>query len=340
MPAFKTVDLPITALGLLLYYGGLAPLVIWLRRRSPRVLIFHAIEDEESDFIRGLSINTHPAQFAAQLEFLKKHYRIVPLSAYREEVLPERALVITFDDGFRSVYQHAFPILKAGRIPATCYLNTDTIGNRSMIWLNELTWFLHRHPLRAGPIVSAWLGSARPLSRAKMIVGLIAGYDRRGIAALLDELRRSIGIAPGCLAREACLYLDRQEIEEMAQNGITFGNHSASHAVLSRLSEEECRQELSTARDALQNLPGSIPSLAYPFGSWNKATRRIAIELGCTTLLDVEGLNHPMDPLNVGRLNVTSISPAVLFARMELVAPLRFCVKRLLLKLRRRPQSG
>jgi hypothetical protein len=81
-------------------------------------------------------------------------------------------------------------------------------------------------------------------------------------------------------------------------------------------------------------VPGSLRSFAYPFGACNDATRRIAIELGCTTLLEVEGLNNPIDPLCVGRVNVTSFSPAVLFALIELVAPIKFRIKRFFLKSR------
>ena len=79
-------------------------------------------------------------------------------------------------------------------------------------------------------------------------------------------------------------------------------------------------------------MQGSIQSFAYPFGISTEATRRIAIELGYTTLLEIEGLNHPVDPIRVGRLNVTSISPAVLFAQMEIVAPIKFRLKRFLRK--------
>ena len=245
-------------------------------------------------------------------------------------------MVITFDDGFRSVYEHGLPILKALGLEATCYLNTDVIGNRSMIWLNELTWFLNRHSVRARPIVSTWLGPPRSCSRGEIIERLIAGYDPRRIALLQSELRNAIGVTPGALAAEARLYLDRQEIEEMAQNGISFGNHTGSHAVLSRLSADECRQELRRARDSLESVPGSIQSLAYPFGTSNDASRCIAIELGCTTLLEVEGLNNPIDPLCVGRVNVTSIRPALLFARIELVAPIKFRIKRFLFRSRSR----
>ncbi len=321
-------ELPATGLGVLLYHCGLAPLLIWLRRRSPRVLMFHAVEEQESDFIRGLSINATPAHFAAQLEFLTRCFNIVPMSEYGTKALPERALFITFDDGLRSVYQHAFPMLKAAGAPATCYLNTDVIGNRSMIWLNEITWHLHRDPERAGPTVAGWLGISRMPSRRRLIKRLIAAYDRRGISELLEKLRESTGTAPEELAREASIYLDWQEIEEMARSGVNFGNHTGSHAVLSRLSEEDCRDELARARAALERVSGSIPSLAYPFGLANLAARRIAIELGYTTLLLTEGLNYPVDPTRVGRLNVTSILPSVLFARMEIVAPIKARVKR------------
>jgi peptidoglycan/xylan/chitin deacetylase (PgdA/CDA1 family) len=328
------LELPLLGLGVVLYYGGLAHLVIWMRRNSPRVLMYHAVEDEESAFIQGLSINTRPAQFAAQLAFLNKSYQIMPMSACGINPLPPRALFITFDDGYRSVYQHAFPLLKAVGATATCYLNTDVIGNRSLIWLNELTWFLHRHPARSEPIVSSWLGLSEHRSHRELVKRVIAGYDRQRISELLGELRTSIGIAPERLAREASIYLGHQEIEEMARSGVTFGNHSGSHAVLSRLSEQDCRDELSRARDALQGVQGSIQSFAYPFGMSNEATRRIAIELGYTTVLEVEGLNNPVDPIRVGRLNVTSISPAVLFARMEIVAPIKFLLKQFLLKYR------
>ncbi len=327
-----SLEIPLTGLGILLYYCGLAPYAIWLRRHSVRVLMFHAIEDAENDFIRGLSINTTPEKFAAHLDFLEKHYRIVSISAFNSGTLPDRAVVITFDDGLRSVYEHAFPMLRARGLSASCYLSTDVIGNRSLIWLNELTWFLERHTARAKPIVSSRLGLPENCPVDVLTEQLVARYDRGEMSELLADLRHSIDIAPEALAKSARLYLDRPEIEEMARHGITFGNHSGSHAVLSRLSEPDCREELSRARGALEDMPGSIPSLAYPFGCSSAATRRIAIELGYTTLLDVEGLNNPIDPLDVGRLNVTSISPAVLFARMELVAPIKFRLKRLLFK--------
>jgi peptidoglycan/xylan/chitin deacetylase (PgdA/CDA1 family) len=317
------IERALTCLGLLFYNLGLARVVIWMNRHTPRVLVYHAFDERESDFIEGRSINTTPAHFRAQLRFLEKHYRIVPMSDFAHETLPDCALLITFDDGFRSVYSQAFPLLEVRGLPATCYLSTDVIGNRSLIWTHELNWYFHRHLEVAGPLVSQRVGLAKDCSANVLLNELIARFDRDMIRDLLMELRDRVGTTSETLAQSARLYIDRLEIEEMSRNGFSFGNHSGSHPVFSRISDDECRGEISRAGEVIDTLPGSIPSFAYPFGSWNEATRRIALELGYVTALEVGGNNNPIDPHRVRRLNVTSISPGVLFARMELVTPLK-----------------
>ncbi len=75
-----------------------------------------------------------PASFAAQLEWLAKNdYRVIPLAELRpflegRKALPQRAVVITIDDGYESVYRHAFPLLKKFGFAATVFAYTDFIG--------------------------------------------------------------------------------------------------------------------------------------------------------------------------------------------------------------------
>jgi peptidoglycan/xylan/chitin deacetylase (PgdA/CDA1 family) len=327
------VELPLACLGLLLYYVGLAGFVIKIGRRSPRVIMYHACEESESDFIRGLKINTSPAAFAAQLSFFQDHYQIVPLSALEQVPLPDRALIITFDDGLRSVRENAFPLLKLKRLPAVCYLTTDVIGNHSLIWLNELCWYLNRHPTIACPIAAQRLGLDRRSSPERMMQNLVAKYDRQEIDELLEQLRAATGTSPENLASAAKLYLDRADIESMAEFGVAFGNHTGSHPDLARLSDADCRLEIDRARRVLETIPGSVPSLAYPFGRFNEMTRRNAQELGYRTLMEVEGTNIPVDLHQIGRLNVTTISPAGLFAHLEFVAPFKYRLKQLFRRL-------
>ena len=124
-------DRLLTGMGVLIYHAGLAGRVIHLNRRAAKVLMYHACEDVESEFTRGLSINTTPSEFAEHLDFLNRHYRVTSLAGLLEKPTTEPTVVITFDDGFRSVYENAFPRLRDLGLPAVCYLTTDVIGNRS-----------------------------------------------------------------------------------------------------------------------------------------------------------------------------------------------------------------
>src|SRR5262245_9182237 len=95
--------------GIVLYHLGLAPFFIWLGRLQPKVLLYHACEPGESEFTRGLRSNTTPAEFERHLAFLKRRYHVISLGELEHQYLPERTVVITFDDGYRSVLEHAFP---------------------------------------------------------------------------------------------------------------------------------------------------------------------------------------------------------------------------------------
>jgi peptidoglycan/xylan/chitin deacetylase (PgdA/CDA1 family) len=312
--------------GMMIYHAGLACRLIRLNGNGLRVLVYHACEPSEDDFIGGLSINTRPGRLAAQLDFLLRHYTIIPVEELGRGPLPERALAVTFDDGFRSVYRNAMPLLAARRIPATYYLVTDRLSDRSPIWINEMNWFLRRHRGAAKALIARRLGIPPHRPMSAFIQAIIGRYEHGLIDAVLADLRSAFG--PPELPER--LHVDGPEIEEMARNGFRFGNHTATHAGLPRLDERACREEIGAAREALARLPGAIDSLAYPFGRAAGATARIALELGYGTLMGIEGDNEPLNLAHIARVNVGSDSPAVLFARMEVVARLGARIRRLL----------
>lgn len=76
-----------------------------------------------------------PQQFREQMEYLKnKDYRVIPLKDLLgflkgERQLPKRAVVLTIDDGHRSIYKEAFPILKEYGYPATVFVYSDYMNN-------------------------------------------------------------------------------------------------------------------------------------------------------------------------------------------------------------------
>lgn len=80
---------------------------------------------------RGLTVR--PEDFAAQLDYLAAHgYRAVSLQDLAEALtlgrpLPERAVVLTFDDGYRTLLDQALPIAQAHGFTGTVFVITELI---------------------------------------------------------------------------------------------------------------------------------------------------------------------------------------------------------------------
>ena len=93
-------------------------------------------------------LNVTPAAFEQQMEWLARNgYTVVTfarLARFLEgkEALPPKSVVITIDDGYRSSYEIAYPILKKFGFPATVFLYTDFVGaSDAMTWaqMKEMT---------------------------------------------------------------------------------------------------------------------------------------------------------------------------------------------------------
>lgn len=93
----------------------------------------------------GLSkMTVSPSNFEAQLAWLAANrYQVIrldDLAAFLagRRALPKRAVVITFDDGYESMYRHAFPLLRKYGMPATLFIYTDFVGARDALDWSEL----------------------------------------------------------------------------------------------------------------------------------------------------------------------------------------------------------
>jgi peptidoglycan/xylan/chitin deacetylase (PgdA/CDA1 family) len=88
------------------------------------ILTFHAVDDRDS------VISFPPELFARGMTLLHDHgYKTVSLVEVTDHLLrgvlpPERSIVVTFDDGYRSVYERAFPVLQRYGMTATVFLAT------------------------------------------------------------------------------------------------------------------------------------------------------------------------------------------------------------------------
>jgi len=100
------------------------------------ILTYHNFTEDESS-----SYKINIVEFEKQMDYLVTHnYSVISLSellkGLRDSQLPPKPIVITIDDGFKSTYTLAYPVLKKYNFPATLFLYTNFIekNNGSLTW--------------------------------------------------------------------------------------------------------------------------------------------------------------------------------------------------------------
>lgn len=219
--------------------------------------------------------NFPPDAFEAQIRFLRKHYRLLSMDEVCRELDEKRdasqAVAITFDDGYRDLYTHAFPILRKYGVPAMVYLTAAAIESGEISWYDRI--FVAAITTRRGHLT---VGGDRPrtlklssresrIDAAIEIVRTLRGYSNRARIAACKALEQEAE-PPGFQLKDRML--SWTQIREMQKAGISFGAHTMTHPVVGRLSEGERQQELVASRELLEDrLQTPVEHFAYPFGT-------------------------------------------------------------------------
>ena len=111
---------------------------IWYRDQVA-VLMYHHIHDKDKS---TATITT--ALFQSQLEYLLNHgYHFINLDQFKSFLsgapIPDNAVLVTFDDGYESFHQNAFPILQKLKIPAVNFVITGTLAHPDANYLHNLS---------------------------------------------------------------------------------------------------------------------------------------------------------------------------------------------------------
>lgn len=117
-----------------------APLAAAAEPVSVPILAYHRFGPTVAD---SMTITT--PVFEAHLKYLKEHgYTVIPLQALVDYRLgkapppPPHSVVITFDDGHRSVYEVALPLIKQYQVPVTLFIYPSAISNSHAPY--AMTW--------------------------------------------------------------------------------------------------------------------------------------------------------------------------------------------------------
>lgn len=123
------------------------------------VLMYHNIAEEYAEATAGANIT--PKRFEEHmLGILDRGYTPIFVADYYNSVkygtkLPENPIIVTFDDGYLSNYEVAYPILKRLNIPATIFVVTSTVGAKpgdTRVSYPHFTWEQAREMQQSGII--------------------------------------------------------------------------------------------------------------------------------------------------------------------------------------------
>jgi peptidoglycan/xylan/chitin deacetylase (PgdA/CDA1 family) len=209
------------------------------------------------------------------MQFLKSCYTVMSLQelvarSARHDV-PERAVAITFDDGYRDKYDYAFPILKKYNLPATIFLATGAIGTHEPIWHDRVFdafrfATVNRAQLMDSAVPELVLDTPNAVERSLRSTVVRAktlyGEERR---KFIEDLECKL--RPNVPAGAAVRMLTWDQVREMHNAGIEFGSHTVTHTILSRIPKSEMIRELRDSKAELSERLGTPTStFAYPNG--------------------------------------------------------------------------
>lgn len=159
----------------LLFSTRVIGLISWLNRKRVPIICYHSVTSDPARVESDPHKQSIPLKlFLSHLDYLQEHHNVVSLSQYvnarRNNLrLPDRSVVLTFDDGFEDFYTVAAPHLNQRQLPATIFIIT---GHPSGQFVPNgesfLSWDQIRELAAAGIEIGSHTCSHLPLSELSL----------------------------------------------------------------------------------------------------------------------------------------------------------------------------
>jgi len=334
----------------LLHRAGALTAMMRMRRFVPlpilTIVTYHHIADHDAAYPYDPDVaDATPSQFRRQMETLARVGTPIGIDelirALDGEPLPANAVMVTFDDGYRTCHDVALPILRAVGVRATFFISTTFITERRLYWWERIAVALGQAKVK-----TAVLAYPKPLEvdvrdpdlRAKLN-DLIKNTPGLDVDRFVDELFAALGVDWDHSLETAYadgLIMTWDQIRALARAGMDVESHTRRHRVLQTLSDDALRDELAGSRDDLEaQLGRPIRAVAYPVGRRVAHNTRIRDALRAAGymvgLSNASGVNRlwpnalrgvlPVDRFDVRRLSTDrALSDAMFLTQVALPA--------------------
>jgi peptidoglycan/xylan/chitin deacetylase (PgdA/CDA1 family) len=240
--------------------------------RRLRTALYHHIAPPDSSLVNKLDVTTLPDVFESHVRKMARNYEFASLDDVLEGVLPRRALLITFDDGYRSIVEVALPILRNLGIPSVFFITGACLNRKSLPLDNLLSHCCAT--VGVDRIAAALDPTARVARTFPQLLGLIATmpYGRR--LGLGDDLAERFEVDQARLRFESRMFLDPDDLAGLAAYGCEVASHTRTHLFCRSIVDEEAAdEELVAYARRLKSLTGRpVRAFSYPYGNREDAT--------------------------------------------------------------------
>ncbi len=332
------------------FYCGYYRLVDRVRRIKDKqgrllVLTYHNLSDEpKPGTVEKELFDLRPSltkrQFESHLKVLKKRFRVVPLPDIVREMkekgrLENDSVAITFDDGYQSFYDLAFPLLRKYGFSATVFLPTGFINSHRMFWWDELLQIIfYAVPQgKSAPLLTPLIGeklaqqfssAGKSLKRKKQFLESLEFHLRSIEDGQKKEKIRNLKeiLLPDQDVKSATLStLTWDQVAKMVREGISFGSHTCSHLNLKFAPLGKVEQELAESKRIIEKKTGvRVDCFAYPYDADFETHLRLRpilndleYECACTSL---PGVNlSDFNPFFLKRMTLPMTASCPIIAR-------------------------
>ncbi|MCK9488768.1 MAG: polysaccharide deacetylase family protein [Xanthomonadales bacterium] len=247
------------------------------------ILYGHRVSDNDEGYMQGL----RPQWLDQQLSYLGRHYQFISLDTLlhcyeKRQPVPEKSVVLTFDDGFRDNLDNALPVLEKHGAPATIFVVTGALTNGDLPWSQRLGYLFQNttrdqvHHRLTGPEPAPLATPAQRKAAYQRCKPALAAMLWQQRDQSLAELASLLDVDP---PRDRML--NWTQARALQAQGIGIGAHTWSHALLASIPPAEASWEMRKSREDLREHLGiEQPSFCFPAGSTNAQLQAHAAELG------------------------------------------------------------
>jgi peptidoglycan/xylan/chitin deacetylase (PgdA/CDA1 family) len=307
---------------------GLFAATRFASRKSLRILCYHGLwTSPGAPFGECLFMSVD--RFAERMRWLKtSRYPVLDLddavTRLREGTLPDNAVAITIDDGWRSTYTHMLPILSELSLPSTLYVSTYYVQKQVPVINVAIGYLFDRTsqksldvrdllPQFPEPILLG--GSSSRAQQAALVNKAIDGLPRLDDrVAALRAIAEQAGV-PFDPADDQFRYMTADELAECDRSGMRVELHTHRHYGANN-PDRDIAGEIADNRAAIatSGITGERRHFCYPSGGTSRGIETLLRSCGIISATTTRrGLNPPGANLHrLGRLldgdNVSQLS--------------------------------